>query len=153
MKKIILLTITLLLTSCASETKKEIQIEKEEVVLSKSHRSILERAHRDILDSPDLDPETKDDFLALQYETQEKVKEVNTELRKIKVVFFKSLTEKDHNERKSNELIRQMKKLHNKKLDIMIKSFYEAKNILGHEVFTDNKDMLWIDQYDPSVRF
>jgi hypothetical protein len=153
MKYLITILVPILMISCASNIKKEIKKEKNAVVLSKKDKSILDRAHRDILDSPNLDPETKDDFAALQYETYARIQEVNDELKKLKVVFFKTLSQKEYDERKTNELIKQMKKLHGSKLDIMVDAFYQAKNILGHKAIIDNRHMLWIDELDPSSKF
>jgi hypothetical protein len=141
------------ITSCANPVKKQVQIEKDQVTLTAKQKTILDRAHKDILDSPDIDPEVKDDFIALQYETYTKVQELNLELRKLKVVFFNSITKENHDQKKSNELIRQMKKLHGKKLDLMVDAFYQAKNILGHtpEIIPDH--IIWIDDHDPNARY
>lgn len=153
MLKIFFYLSILTFVSCASTTKNEVQKEKSQVVLDAKSKSILDRAHKDILNSASLDPETKDDFIALQYQTYAEAQEVNKELRKLKVLFFQSLTQKDFNEKKTNEIIRQLKKQNERKLDIMINAFYQAKKILGHENNLDQRHLLWIDELSPAMKF
>ena len=134
MKSILMaIMMAMVLGGCASTVKKEIEMDKSHVS-GVSHREEMIAKTRDILDqTPNLTEKQKDRFIALHQGVSEKAIKYAQEIRKLKVVLFNELTAKKYQPRKINELGRQIRKLSNKRLDLMFDALSKAQKILGKE--------------------
>ena len=134
MKVLVLLLVAALSFGCASGVKKEIAHEKDSMSSMQSREVMVEKM-RSILDkSENLSEKQKDQFIDLHGEIIGKNQSLNEDISKLKVILFKELAANKYNARKVNELGRQIKKLHNKKMDNMLGALSKAKKILGVEV-------------------
>ncbi len=122
---------TLLIAGCSSSEKKEIAAEKSLVKDVHSQEDLIEKT-RAILDkSPHLSQEQKDQFIDLHSTIVSKVQEKNQEIRALKILLFKEMTDKNYNRKKINLITKEIKSAYNDKLDIMLKSMSKVQKILG----------------------
>ncbi|MDA8793607.1 hypothetical protein N9N67_10180 [Bacteriovoracaceae bacterium] len=132
MKALLLLSLTIiLLISCSSNTKKEIEVEKKQISKVEGREEMHDRMRAMINTSKKLDESQKEDFLTLHNEVLGKVATIDTEMKKLKLVLFNNLTQKKYDTKKVNQLKQQLKKLNNDKFDTMINAMSDARSILG----------------------
>ena len=120
-----------LVVSCSSNTKNEISMEKKQVPEVYDREELHERMREMINSSEKLSEKQKGDFLTLHEDVLEKVDTITSDMRKLKLVLFKNLTEEKYDKKKVNELRRQLKKLNNEKFETMINAMSNARDILG----------------------
>lgn len=140
MRQLLPLLLCLFIVSCASQTRKEITVEKEEVKVE-TREQMIEMSRNILASAEGISEKQKDLILALHIETMEEVSKINSEIRKSKIVLMKTLVQKKYNHKKGMVLTKDIKKLYNKKVDLMLDSMEKAKKILGVEyakVMTEN---------------
>ena len=120
-----------LVVSCSSNTKNEISMEKKQVPEVYDREELHERMREMINSSEKLSEKQKGDFLTLHEDVLEKVDTITSDMRKLKIVLFKDLTEAEYDKKKVNELRRQLKQLNNEKFETMINAMSNARDILG----------------------
>lgn len=85
-----------------------------------------------ILDSAkSLSPKQKEEFLDLHSKIMFDVRTINNEIRRLKIVLFKSLAEGDYKRRKIDTIKKQIVKQYNKRLNLMFDALYKIQKILG----------------------
>lgn len=129
MKKILLLTL-LFIFSCSTQKERAIENEKGQVKGVHSRDEMIERT-RDILEKSNLSTIQKEKFLELHGHMIMKVNELNDEFNSLKVVMFNEMTKPKRDRLKLNKIISQIKKIHQKKLDLMLNSFDEVDRLVG----------------------
>ncbi len=142
-----LLLFSMLFASCSSVVKNEISEDKKKVKNVQSRSAMIERTKGILANSPNLNSKQKILFIKLHSRAISKVKKSSLELRKLKVVLMHEMTAKDYKNAKVDELVKQIRKLHNKKLDIMLEAMKEAKNILGVNAMREIKEAWNEDHY------
>ena len=130
--KRILLLLPLLFVSCSGNQTKQIEIEKREVRDVHTKDDMVNRT-REILEKSGLSADQKEKFLELHGQMIIKMNQMNEEFNKLKILLFKEMTKKKRNRSKINEITRQIKKLHNDKLTIMLSSLDKVDKILGNK--------------------
>ncbi|MDP7319478.1 MAG: hypothetical protein QF441_02670 [Bacteriovoracaceae bacterium] len=129
--KILTLFCIFTLVACSS-AKKEVAKEKANVPSMESRDEMINKT-RDLIESSDkLTQKQKKDFMQLHTSVMIEVGKINQETRKLKMVLFKHLLEQDSYKPAKVKVIKnQLKKLNDKKFQIMIDSLKQAKEILG----------------------
>ena len=131
MKKLILFCLLTLFVSCASNTEKEVQEEK---VQEKSHMSkgqMHDRILKILESSKKLTPKQKEDFMNLHAGVMHDVRGINNEIRRLKVVLFKTLSTGKYKRKKIEIIKKQIIKQYNSRLNLMFDSLYKTQKILG----------------------
>ncbi len=118
--------------SCAS-TKKEIAQQKEKMPDIQTPEELRKTTRNIIATSENLSEGQKNDFLKLHESVISEVRKINNESRKLKAVMFNHLANESYDNGKVREIEKQLKKLNNKKIDIMFKAMSDARKILGVE--------------------
>lgn len=131
MKKILLFSSFLFLVSCATDPAKEVYHEK---MQQKSHMS-KEQMNDKILSvlgsSKNLTKKQREDFLSLHSSVMQEVVEINNDIRRLKVVLFKSISKGDYERRKIESIKKQIITNYNRKLNLMFDALYKTQKILG----------------------
>lgn len=130
----ILLVLVFTLVGCSSYQKRsQINQEKSMTQAPVTTDEMVERM-RDILDkSPNLSNKQKDSFIMLHGKVIGKTYELNNEIRKAKIVLIKHLASEKYDPIKVGMLQRDIKKMYNKKISIMMDAMADARKILGTE--------------------
>ena len=132
MKNLLILLVSFSLIGCASKaTKSEISTEKEKVGYVESRETMIERTRSILANSDNLTLEQRSKFLDLHNEILAEVDGINQEIRKSKIVLFKAMTNKNYDRKKVGYLSRSLKKLHDKKFDVMMDGLEKGRDILG----------------------
>lgn len=132
--KTLLIISTLLFFSACSTTKSEIAAEKNSYNTPADRSEMIEKTRSMLESSTRLSEKQKDDFIELHSKVIDQVFNITGEVRKLKLVFFNHLTNQDYKEKKVSELMKQIKKLNNKKFDLMADAMVDARKILGVEI-------------------
>ena len=147
MKHVLLLTILLGLFSCArTSVKDEVEAEIQALSDISSSSEMMSKSYSMIEDNPHLSEEKKEAFNKIKSEVHQEVQQINKRIAKIKIVLFRSLLNEPQRDAKTRHLTHELKRLHDRKLDIMIEAFFDLKTILGpdmlepmlHERFHEN---------------
>lgn len=131
MKSLILIGISLLLVSCASNTEKEIYEEKTHEQSNMSKSDMNEKILNILDSSKSLSPKQREEFLNLHAGVMHEVKSINNEIRRLKVVLFRSLSTGDYKRIKIETIKKQIIVQYNKRLNLMFDSLYKTQKILG----------------------
>jgi hypothetical protein len=132
MRQLLLLFLSVFIISCASQTRKEITVEKQEVKVE-TREQMIDMSRKILSSAKGISEKQRDLILALHIETMEEVAKLNSEIRKSKIVLMKTLVQKKYNHKKGTILTKDIKKLYNKKVDLMLSSMEKAQKILGVE--------------------
>lgn len=127
----LLLSLLLLLTSCATQKKAEKKVEieiKNEPVVKPS--DVIENSREYILKSDTLSELQKKSLLALQDKTLAESKALNEEISKAKLVLIKAVLQPKVDEREVSILRKKIKKLSKKRMDLDYDSFTETRKII-----------------------
>ena len=133
MKKLMAIVLAGVFMASCSSVKKEIEHDKAALKDVHGKEDMLKKMAQTLDSSEKLTPKQKREFLALHTNTRAQVASINEESAKLKVILFNHLLEEDYDTIKVRELQRRLKKLHNKKFDVMINSLTDARKILGVE--------------------
>ncbi len=123
--------LVLMISGCATKTKKEIAAEKSMVKSIHSRQDLVEKTRMILEKSPHLSKEQRDQFLNLHTDIISKVDESTQEIRKLKILLFKEMTNQNFNKVKVDIITKQIKKAYNERLDVMLNAMKEAQGILG----------------------
>lgn len=134
MKTLLLALVLAFSFGCATGVKKEISHDKEQMSSVQSREMMVEKMRTALEQSDKLTDSQKDQFIQLHDKTMMKTMAINEDIAKLKVILFKEFAGEKYNGRKVSELTRQIKKLHNQKMDVMLGALGKAKKILGVEV-------------------
>ncbi len=152
MKNYLLTLIALtLLASCASATKKEIEQEKKQYSNIQTREQMVDNAKTMLEESTELTEAEKDKLANLFAEVSQQSAQLNAEISQSKTVLFHEVTSKSYDEKKTIILKNSIKKLYDKKIDLMMDAFKKSQKILGikkapqkfhHEfLFLDNQSI------------
>jgi hypothetical protein len=132
MKKTIkLLILFLLVSSCASQKKLEIEVEKEIQQATVVTRSdVTKNAREYILNSKTLSEQQKQNLIMLQDKTEAETKIMIEEKNRTQLVLVKTILEPTVNEKEVYILRKKIKKLDKQRMDLDEKSFTEARKII-----------------------
>lgn len=152
MKHLIIILALSTIAACSSTTKKEIAQEKAQVEIECSNvNSQMREKMQDAFDrSKKLNEAQKDQFTELHIVTAEKMCNINKDIQKLKVVLIENLANDKYNDKKVNQITKQIKNLNNKKMDIMFSNLDKAREILGvhaKEFFRDRGFFEYHDMY------
>lgn len=153
--KFILGICLLLLVSCASGVRKEIEQDKSKLREPVDKEAMVAKAHNLFLNSPHYSQEQKLALQNLMSQTRIKSQALSESLYKAKLVLFQELfsttsgyQQSARQTAKIEELERQLRKINQRKMDLMIESLHESRKILGlsdeetlrqhYEFFLDN---------------
>lgn len=131
MKKLIILCSLAFLVSCASNTEQQIQHEKVQEKSHMSKKDMHERILKILDSSKKLSPKQREDFMDLHSGVMHDVREINNEIRRLKVVLFKSLSTGKYKRKKIETIKKQIIKQYNRRLNLMFDSLYKTQKILG----------------------
>jgi len=120
-----------LITSCASGSNGQIEEEKKYVQKNMSKKEMNNKMIKILESSKRLTEKQKEDFLALHSNVKQDVMVVNDELRRLKIVLFKSLAKGDYERKKIDLIKKKIVKQYNKRLNIMFDALYQFQKILG----------------------
>lgn len=132
MKKLIIIISALLLVSCATSTQKEIERESRQMPVIHGKTDMMNKMHQAINHSK-LSFEQKKGFSKIHHRVFKQSARLNSDIRKMKVLLFRSLTSDNYNESKVYRLKKQVKKLYEEKIDVMFDAFEEVQEVLGKE--------------------
>lgn len=132
MKKLysLILVSQMAIFGCSSNQAKQVELEKRDVKNVHTKDDMISRT-REILEKSGLNPDQKEKFLELHGQMIIKINQMNEEFNKLKILLFKEMTKNKRNTVKINEITRQVKKIHNDKLKIMLSSLDKVDKILG----------------------
>jgi hypothetical protein len=128
---ILFLLVSSLVSSCATQKKLEIEVEKEiqqSTVVSRS--DVTTNAREYILNSKTLSEQQKQSLIMLQDKTEAETKTMIEEKNKAQLVLVKTILEPTVNEREVYILRKKIKKLDKQRMDLDEKSFTEARKII-----------------------
>lgn len=121
-----------LLASCATHVDREIEYEKKQVKADlHSPAALAEKTRKMLEKTPNLTQEQKDKFVDLHTQIYADSMAISLEIKKLKMVLFRNLTSDQISRVKSDKVANKIRKLTNKRLDIMIAGLDEARKILG----------------------
>lgn len=129
----LIIMLLLLVSSCSSRTKMEIDAKKRQIEEINSREELQSKTDDLINKSSNLTDAQKGDFLLLHKKVIEDVDQINKEMSKLKIILFKSLTDEKFDRPKVAELQKQLKKLYDNKYKIMMRAMTDAREILGVE--------------------
>ena len=130
MKQLIVFCSLLLLASCASNREKQIYHEKMQEKPNMSKSQMNERILNLLDSSKSLSEKQREEVLALHSGVMQKVRGINDELRRLKVVLFKSLATGDYKRRKLDSIKKKIVVQYNKRLNLMFDALYKMQKIL-----------------------
>jgi len=130
--RILSLFLLLLIASCAIGQRSEIEKEKKKISNITSTQEFYKQVIQTINNSQDLSQKQKSDFLNLYYDVGKRSKRLSVEIKKLKIILFRSLT-RENNEFKIDEITRQIKSANNERLDLMFDALEKTKIILGKD--------------------
>jgi hypothetical protein len=110
---------------------RKIEQDKKKVGNIENKEEMVEKMRRILEHAKGLNREQKDQFLQIHERVVGKSREINTEIRKLKIVLFKSMTAPEFDEKKMNVLTGRIKKLYSSKINLMVDGFVEVKKVLG----------------------
>lgn len=139
MKNLLVIATLLLGVSCANNVKKEIEVEKAQVVNVETKEQMISKTRGIVENSENLTEVQKQQFLDLYDGIMNKVMKVNIEMRKSKVVLMNAMMAKDYDRVKVQTLSKSLRKLHDKKFNIMLEGLEKGREILG----VNNQDVLY----------
>ena len=140
MKHLLFISLLLLTLSSCSSTKKEIALEKAKTPEVQDRDDLHSRARKIVLSSKALSTDQKRKFLKISSEARTEIDQLNSEIRKVKILMFKSLADDDYSEHKLVALKRDLKSLEDKKFNVVVNALDSVKSILGvnfKEVFKE----------------
>ncbi|MBT3981137.1 MAG: hypothetical protein HOE90_07270 [Bacteriovoracaceae bacterium] len=117
--------------SCSSTTNKEIESEKESIKGVVSRAEMIDRTRSILENSTNLTKSQRESFLDLHASIMKDVSKINVDIRKSKVVLFNAMVGEKFNQAKVDSLTKSIKKLYDKKLDLMIVGMAKGKEIIG----------------------
>lgn len=130
-KKVVLVSLFLTLLGCSS-TDKEIRHDLRGLSDHQYSREEMIDHMRDVIDrNPNLTEKQKSDFLDLHVNVMQEVSTVNQNVRKLKILLFQEMSKENYSQRRLDSLVSRVKKQHELKLQVMLRAFKEAKEILG----------------------
>lgn len=130
MKNLLLLALTFLFVACATETKKEIEMEKRSYSDNMTREELIEKAREMIENSKSFTRKQKDEVLALHTDVMTKVQKIHSELRKSKMILFKELLKEKQSYKRTRVLKKDIKKLYDKKISVMYEAWEKGQKIL-----------------------
>lgn len=130
--KFIILTFLIFLTSCSSGVKKEIETEKAKIEYFKGNETLGERI-QSVLEGSGLTEEQKELFIDVHHKVMGKTVFLNDEIKKLKMVLIRNLSNKKYSEKKTEILTERIKTLYGQKIEIMLEALGEVKQILGKD--------------------
>lgn len=134
MKKLLsAMALVSLLASCAGQTQREIQKEKSQMTNVNSREEMMVRMRKVLSHGKGITEKQKEQFMSMHDEVWSQTYEINQDIRKLKIMLFKELVNPKYNDQKVHEVKRQVQKLYNKKLNIMIGAFEKVTKMLGKD--------------------
>ena len=136
MSKIIINMITSLaflafFTSCATQKAAEQNVEKKiNTETALTQEEVVENARKYILKSESLTETQKKDLITLQDKNYSMSKSLREEINKSKLVYIKTVLQPNVNEREASLLVKKIKKLSKKRMELDSKLFSEARKII-----------------------
>lgn len=141
---IILLTLT---SACATQTKKEIDSEVRQTPTPKSMVQAIQKFKTSIENSQTLSSQQKLEILELQEKTYIQTKSIKNKIKKLKVVLFENLMSTNYDPKKMDIISAKIKKLNKDKINLMLKSLADAKEILGKNKTNSAFEDIWYFHY------
>jgi hypothetical protein len=154
--KLVLGLCLLLLASCATSARQEIEVDKADLEKNLDREAMVSQAHHLFLNSPHYTQEQKQALQNVMTETRVKSQALNESIYRAKMVLFQELfsapsSEKQsyHRDTKIEVLEKQLRTIHREKIDLMISSLHESRKILGQaDVETQRKNYeFFIDHF------
>jgi hypothetical protein len=134
MKKLIsALMVLTLVASCSSSTKKSIEADKKAIGTVQTEEQLVAKAKEILKDSP-LSQDKKDKFIAISKKYRNQLEAITLEIKQHRLVLFKTISSKKYSETKFNKVQKKLKKLVNKRFDVYIQQYMDAKEVLGVEL-------------------
>lgn len=134
MKKIIsALMILTLMASCSSSTKKSIEADKKAIGTIETEKQLVAKA-KEILKTSPISQEKKDKFVAIYKKSRQELRSLTLEIKQHRLLLLKSISQKKYSETKFNKIKKNTKKLVDKRFDVYIQQYMDAKEVLGVEL-------------------
>ena len=133
MNKVYIIIISLIFASCAG-MEDEVNLEKQETRAPASRQQMNEKTKQIIMNSKDLTSEQKLQFSELHERVVDDISTIKEETYKLKIILFNNLSASNYNERKTKEIIKQLKKLNDKKFKVMSNALIKSREILGFHI-------------------
>ena len=131
LKDLLLISIlSVALIECSDLQKKELEVEKKKLEIE-VNEDISTRINKMIKDAKWPTEETKSKLLALKANTQNKVENINIQLKKAKILLVQNLIANDSTTEKLRLLKKEIRKLYKKKVDLMFEALEVAMTIVG----------------------
>ncbi|WP_127717586.1 hypothetical protein [Halobacteriovorax sp. HLS] len=134
MKK--LLSILMVLTvavSCASGTKKEIQADKAAIGTVGTEKELVSKAQA-MLKNSKISQEKKDKFIEIAKKHRKEIAAITAEIKQHRLLLVKTITDEKFSNKKFNKIQKHLKKLVNKRFDVYMDQYMDAKEVLGVEL-------------------
>lgn len=134
--KIYLLFLMFFLAACStSQIRQEIEQDKVELAEEMTHRDQMMSKSYGLIESSDQITESqKEAFHQIKVGVYQQVQEINLEIALNKILLFRTLVDEEAHAERIRILTHDLRKLHDKKLDIMIDAFFDLKETLGAEL-------------------
>lgn len=133
---LLVLLITFFGVSCSSINVRD-EIEKEKSALSEIHsKEEMMRKSYDLVEfNEHLSDDKKAAFNELKAKVYQDVQEINQDIARSKIILFRALLDDNElNQKKTDVLIQDLKRHHDRKLNIMIEAFFKVRDILEHNM-------------------
>ncbi|HAZ13594.1 MAG: hypothetical protein A2X86_13765 [Bdellovibrionales bacterium GWA2_49_15] len=122
--------LSIVLMECTNVQKQELEADKAKIEVS-AEEDISIRIDTMIKEAKWPTEEQKTRLFGLKEKTKNKIVEINIKLKKAKIVLVQHLVVKDSTNEKLRLLKKDIKKLYNQKVDVMLDAIEEARKILG----------------------
>ncbi|EQC50223.1 hypothetical protein M899_0357 [Bacteriovorax sp. BSW11_IV] len=132
MKKLFyLLLIATISVSCASQTKKEIEAEKNSMPQIKTRAEMISKMNEVLEHAKGITPEQKEKFANIHADVLVKNQEIEQDIRKLKVILFEGIMADKYDNKKVFETRKQLEKLYKQRLDLMFDAYSKVSKVLG----------------------
>ena len=127
------LMILTLAASCSSSTKKSIEADKKAIGTVQTEEQLVAKA-KEILKTSTISQEKKDKFIVIYKKSRAELTALTLEIKQHRLLLLKSISQKKYSETKFNKIKKNTKKLVDKRFEVYIQQFMDAKEVLGVEV-------------------
>jgi hypothetical protein len=135
--------LSFILIGCASSMQKQVQQEAAVQTDVHSNHDAVDSGRNAILNSTKLNQQQKDQFLQVMAHTEDEMTDIRAQEGKLKAALFQSLSQGEYNPFKISVYQSKLKKLENKKLDLMFASLKKVRHILGKDPQFNQEEYLF----------
>jgi Spy/CpxP family protein refolding chaperone len=122
-----------LAASCASGTKKEIEADKKAIGTVATEKELVKKA-KEILKDSKLSQEKKDKFYAIAKKYRSELESLTKQIKQHRLLLVKTISSDKFSHKKFNKVQKELKSLVNKRFDVYINQYMDAKEVIGAEM-------------------